>query len=293
MQKSQSGSIIGGIFKFIGLMFLVVAILLTIAYCYLRFSMGIDIFDIKKKLDLLRAPVTESEVVTNPYEDQNAVDGFNIMFGTNTIYQDNGDGYEFNKQEFVLKEITADVQLSQEQFASILNLFLNNLYQNLNDEFYKHIELKQVSFSNLKVTAETTSADVTVVAKIDFLNAKENISNSAGSVGSFLSGLFPNSIYFTGNFTVSIDNANPDTVTTQSNFVKLNKLTEEETSQIFGLFNKLTGEEEFLSTTINETFATIMFGDNQNDGLVDVISGCGYFTFEQVDENICISLKKA
>ena len=293
MQKSQSGSIIGGIFKFIGLLLLVIAILLTAGYCYLRFSMGIDVFDIKRKLDLLKAPVSESEIIVSPYTDEDAVEGLNLMFSTNTIYQDNGDGYEFNKEEFSSKGLIADVKLTNKQFASILNLFLNNLYENVDDDFSKYIQLKQVGFTNLNLTPETTNVDVTVVAKLDFSNIKKEISSDAGAVGSFLSNLLPSNIYFTGNFTVSVDNANPNTVTTTSNYAKINNLTEEETAGIFDLFNKITGEKDLLSDSINNTFATAMFGDSKNDGLLDVVSGCSYFTFEQVEENICISLKKA
>ena len=49
----------------------IIALLLVGAYCFLKFAMGIDIFEIKIKLDLLNQPVNEQTLITKPYDEEN------------------------------------------------------------------------------------------------------------------------------------------------------------------------------------------------------------------------------
>jgi hypothetical protein len=138
----KNGSIVGGIFKFLGIFLAVIAVLVIAAYCFLRFSLGIDIFDIKNKIDLLNQPVDESKIITEAYSDEDAVNGFNVLFGTDSVYSNNGEGYVFDLDDFLVTPVAANVKLTDEQFASIVNIFLNKVYSgNDKEDYAKYISL--------------------------------------------------------------------------------------------------------------------------------------------------------
>ena len=84
----RKSSILSSILKILAIILLIIVVFVIMAYCFLRFSLGIDLIDIKRKLDLLRAPVSESAIITKPFNDQDAIEAFSKMFGTNTIYQE-------------------------------------------------------------------------------------------------------------------------------------------------------------------------------------------------------------
>ena len=163
--RKQTG-IIGGIFKFLGVLLAVIAVMVVAVYCFLRFSLGIDIFDIKNKLDLLNQSVDESKVITEVYDDEDAAQGFSILFGTNSVYENDGNGYVFNKDEFIASNLALDIKLTDEQFASIVNIFLNNIYDGSDSSDYaNYISLKQVEFKNFNVHGTKTNVDVSCSRK--------------------------------------------------------------------------------------------------------------------------------
>ena len=287
--RKQTG-IIGGIFKFLGVLLAVIAVMVVAVYCFLRFSLGIDIFDIKNKLDLLNKSVDESKVITEVYDDEDAAQGFSILFGTNSVYENDGNGYVFNKDEFIASNLALDVKLTDEQFASIVNIFLNNIYDGSDSSDYaNYISLKQVEFKNFNVNATKTSVDVKFVAKIDFEKVKNTMLKDENGVVDFIAGLIPNNIYITSNFTIGVDSTNPTTYTVQSNSIILNQLSAQQSKETLQLLSKIAGSG-ILPENLNSTFATVLFGNNENKGFLDVLTGFSYFTFESDGTNIYLSI---
>ncbi|MBQ9793127.1 MAG: hypothetical protein IJW32_05285 [Clostridia bacterium] len=286
----KQGSILGGIFKFLGVLLAVIAVIVVAVYCFLRFSLGIDIFDIKNKLDLLNQSVDESKVITEVYDDEDAAQGFNILFGTNSVYENNGNGYVFNEDEFIASNLALDIKLTDEQFASIVNIFLNNIYDGSDSEDYaNYIALKQVEFKNFNVNGTKTSVNVKFVAKIDFEKVKTTMLKDESGVVDFIAGLIPNNIYITSNFTIGVDSTNPTTYTVQSNSVILNQLSAQQSKETLQLLSKIAGSG-ILPENLNNTFATVLFGNNENKGFLDVLTGFSYFTFESDGTNIYLSI---
>lgn len=287
--RKQTG-IIGGIFKFLGVLLAVIAVMVVAVYCFLRFSLGIDIFDIKNKLDLLNQSVDESKVITEVYDDEDAAQGFSILFGTNSVYENDGNGYVFNKDEFIASNLALDIKLTDEQFASIVNIFLNNIYDGSDSSDYaNYISLKQVEFKNFNVNGTKTSVDVKFVAKIDFEKVKNTMLKDENGVVDFIAGLIPNNIYITSNFTIGVDSTNPTTYTVQSNSVILNQLSAQQSKETLQLLSKIAGSG-ILPENLNSTFATVLFGNNENKGFLDVLTGFSYFTFESDGTNIYLSI---
>ena len=287
--RKQTG-IIGGIFKFLGVLLAVIAVMVVAVYCFLRFSLGIDIFDIKNKLDLLNQSVDESKVITEVYDDEDAAQGFSILFGTNSVYENDGNGYVFNKDEFIASNLALNIKLTDEQFASIVNIFLNNIYDGSDSSDYaNYISLKQVEFKNFNVNGTKTSVDVKFVAKIDFEKVKNTMLKDENGVVDFIAGLIPNNIYITSNFTIGVDSTNPTTYTVQSNSVILNQLSAQQSKETLQLLSKIAGSG-ILPENLNSTFATVLFGNNENKGFLDVLTGFSYFTFESDGTNIYLSI---
>ena len=293
MSSQKRQSLIGGIFKIIGTIVGCILLLVVAAYCYLRFALGIDVFDIKKKIDLLNAKPNESTIITRPYDNQDAVDGFAVMFGTNDIYTEDSEGnYQFDKTKFSAANLTADIRLTDEQFASIVNLFIKNIYSEDTD-FSKYISVKQIVFSSFEENAGTISTDVQVVAKADFVEFKKVIAGEKNAIVDFISGLIPDTIYITSNFKISMQMSSPDQFLVESKSVLINNLTQEQSKSILELADKLLGASDLLPENINKTFAKVLFGGEDTQGLVDVVTGCSYFTFESDGTNIYLALKKA
>lgn len=293
MSSQKRQSLIGGIFKIIGTIVGCILLLVVAAYCYLRFALGIDVFDIKKKIDLLNAKPNESTIVTRPYDNQDAVDGFAVMFGTNDIYTEDAEGnYQFDKTKFSAANLTADIRLTDEQFASIVNLFIKNIYSEDTD-FSKYISVKQIVFSSFEENAGTISTDVQVVAKADFIEFKKVIAGEKNAIVDFISGLIPDTIYITSNFKISMQMSSPDQFLVESESVLINNLTQEQSKSILELADKLLGASDLLPENISKTFAKVLFGGEDTQGLVDVVTGCSYFTFESDGTNIYLALKKA
>ena len=127
-------SLLGGILKFFGFMILAGVIIVVGFYCYLRFALGIDLIDIKRKIDLLNVKVEETQIITNPYEDADAANAFVKIFGSEEIYKDNGEGYVFDKTTFETSALIADANLTDKEFAGLISIYMQKLYSNNQEE---------------------------------------------------------------------------------------------------------------------------------------------------------------
>ena len=171
-------------------------------------------------------------------------------------------------------------------------LFIKNIYSEDTD-FSKYISVKQIVFSSFEENAGTISTDVQVVAKADFIEFKKVIAGEKNAIVDFISGLIPDTIYITSNFKISMQMSSPDQFLVESKSVLINNLTQEQSKSILELADKLLGASDLLPENINKTFAKVLFGGEDTQGLVDVVTGCSYFTFESDGTNIYLALKKA
>lgn len=294
-RTKRQPSIVGGILKFLGFMILAGVLIVVGFYCYLRFALGIDLIDIKRKIDLINVKVEESQIVTNAYDDSDAADGFAIIFNNEDIYKDNGDGYVFDKTAFEnAGSLVANVSLTDKQFAGIINVYMKNLFDNGQDkDFAQNIKLKQIKFTNFSNQEGKTSVDMSVIAMLDFSTIKSEVGKEDNFISGLLTSFIPESIYINCNFKVIIDNANPQDIEVESNYVLINNLTKEQSNEIFDFINNfMGGNSNFMADTLTETFSTVLFGSETETSFFDKISGFSYFTFESDDTNIYLSIKK-
>ena len=294
-RTKRQPSIVGGILKFLGFMILAGVLIVVGFYCYLRFALGIDLIDIKRKIDLINVKVEESQIVTNAYDDSDAADGFAIIFNNEDIYKDNGDGYVFDKTAFEnAGSLVANVSLTDKQFAGIINVYMKNLFDNGQDkDFAQNIKLKQIKFTNFSNQEGKTSVDMSVIAMLDFSTIKSEVGKEDNFISGLLTSFIPESIYINCNFKVIIDNTNPQDIEVESNYVLINNLTKEQSNEIFDFINNfMGGNSNFMADTLTETFSTVLFGSETETSFFDKISGFSYFTFESDDTNIYLSIKK-
>lgn len=294
-RTKRQPSIVGGILKFLGFMILAGVLIVVGFYCYLRFALGIDLIDIKRKIDLINVKVEESQIVTNAYDDSDAADGFAIIFNNEDIYKDNGDGYVFDKTAFEnAGGLVANVTLTDKQFAGIINVYMKNLFDNgENEDFAQNIKLKQIKFTNFSNQEEKTSVNMSAIAMLDFSTIKSEIGKEDNFISGLLTSFIPESIYINCNFKVIIDNTNPQDVEVESNYVLINNLTKEQSNEIFDFINNfMGGNSNFMADTLTETFSTVLFGSETETSFFDKISGFSYFTFESDGTNIYLSIKK-
>lgn len=287
-------SIVGGIFKFFGFVLLAIAVIVVGFYCYLKFALGIDLIDIKKKLDLINLKTEESQIVTNPYQESDAAEAFTLIFNNEDIYKDNGEGYVFDKTAFSAGSLVANVTLTDKQFASLINVYMKNLFNGEGaEDFAKNIKLKQVKFTNFEAETETTKVDMSAIAMLDFAEIKKNFVGEDNFIAGIISSLIPDSLYINCNFKVIIDNANPNNINVENNYVLINQLTKEQSNEIFNFINNfMGGNSNFMADTLTKTFTDILFGSDTETSIFDMINGFSYFTFESDGTNIYLSLKK-
>jgi len=288
MSNSSSGSrVVKGLFKFIGTIISIVILLAVGGYCYLRFAKGIDLIDIKKKMDLLNADYNESEIINNTYSNDDVVSGLQSMFGTNDIYtQDENGNYTFNLNQYIASSLTNGASLSDKQFCAVANVFLKSAVNSTEYNLEDYLSVKQVDFNTLTKLEDSTSVNMDVIARIDFTDIK----NEAGS---FFGNFIPDKVYLTINITVNIADATPDQFTYTCGDVIINKLTAEQSKSILTTINNLLSSNAVNTNDMAKSAMEALFGSDTKDGFVNSITGCGSFEFRDLDGKICIVLKTA
>lgn len=292
-KKSLGGTILKIILGIIG----VIVLIVIGGYLYLRFALGIDIFDIKNKLDLLKKPVSESTLITDPFNDVNGTDVLEDMFGVNDICTTEEDKTIFNLEAYVQADLQLDTVLSNEELASVFSLFFENVdYTSLglNDDYSKYLTLKQIKFSNIVVSADSTSADINYIVKFEMDTYKEQISSTSGIVAFLINTFVPNNIYISSTFNIEIPvDSFEDYVVTNKNFL-INNLTQQETNSVLDLVNLLSKDDTktTLPNTINEIFCDALFGGKGSAGLISSIKDLGGVEFCNTDSGIAIVIKK-
>ena len=295
-ERTRNRSFIGTLFKILLGITLSIVILILGIYLYLKYALGIDIIDIKRKLDLINKEFAESTIVTSHYTNEDAYDGFTIMFGENSIYTKNEDdeNYTFNSEEFANSTlVSGDVSLTANQFASCINLFLKNF---TNEEISVSevnigINLKQIVFSNFEQAEANISVDVLTIVQFDFAGVKNEIKKINNFLGGFILKYIPDNIYISTKALLSVNTEENYSYTVTPKTIRINNLTETQSQEILDLFSKLYKNEkgDSLNETLTNQFMDIIFS-GAGKGFLGSINGLNTFSFKLVDDTIYIVL---
>ena len=287
-------TVLGTILKILAIVLAVIVFIVGSIYCYLRFALGIDIFDIKNKLDLLNKDVNESTLIKNSYLEEDISNGLNLLFGENTIYskEENGE-VVFNIEEFATLNLADAAKLTDKQFCAIADLFVEHALSGTEQEEYaENIQIKQILFSNFSATENINSVNVNVIVKFSLMDIKNNLKKNDNALTDFILNYIPDALYFTDDFIVQVNNTN-NTYTTQSNYFIINQLSKQQSKEIINLFDKFFANDNGIVEDIHKTIIGCLFGTSENIGLINSINGAIGFNFEQVENTIYILLKKA
>lgn len=276
----------------------IIALLLVGAYCFLKFAMGIDIFEIKNKLDLLNQPVNEQTLITKPYDEEN---GFNILeglFGENDIYTKNGDEVTFNLEAYIAADLIQDESvLEDEELASLFSIFFKNVDYTkfgLEDDYSKFLTLKQIKFSNFVKDVDSTSVDINYVLKLEMGDFKDSYSSIGGIIAFLADTFIPNDIYITSNFNIKIPVVGFENYIVTNKSFLINNLTQNQTDGILDLIGRLVKNDFKLTLPIdvNKMFCDVLFGGKGSLGLISSIKDLGTVEFCEVESGIAIVIKK-
>lgn len=277
----------------LGIIIVVVALVVGL-YLYLRFALGFDVIDIRNKIRLLNRDVTESQIVTNPYNDEDAENGFSIIFGSNNIYFNNGEGYSFDIDAFDEGNLSnLEVCLTDKQFASVVNVCIKNAIQEeiSIEDVSLLLDLKQIIFSNLQTEEDgSISVEVNTVLKLDFTSFKDALSKEDNFITNIILNVIPNSIYISSNNKVIVSEDNSYEITPINTII--NGLTKEQSQGILDLVEKLfeQSKNENLVSKVATGFLDSLLIGSDNNGLLRSINGVESFTFKEVNDKVCIVL---
>lgn len=293
--ERKKRSFLGSFLKAILVIVIVIVTLIIGGYLILKYAVGIDIIDIKHKLNLLNANVNESEIISNPYSNADAFDAFNVMFGeNNNVYVQDGETFTFNAEELTNASLISDeMQLTSNQLAGCTNVFISNSMSSDVDVsgFTLEAELKQLMFSNLRNEEDVIKVDVNSVVKFDFAILKNEIKKANNFFGNFILRYIPNNIYLTLNTELTIDAATNNGYTVTSKGVKINNLSEKQSNEVLDIFSKLyTDRETTLETEITTQFTDLIFSCNGNSLLSSL--NVESFTFKVENDQIFVVLFK-
>lgn len=289
--REKRRSFLGTFLKVILTIIIIFSTLIIGGYLVLKFGFGIDVIDIKHKINLLNSKVDESAIITNPYSDTDSFDGFTVIFGENNIYVQDGETFKFNIDEFNNAEINnGEILLTSKQFIGCTNEILKNIIVN-NDNTSSvtlNTGIKQLEFSNLIVEENITKVDVKTVIKFDFLEIKNEIKKTDNFFTRLVLKYIPDSIYATINAEVLIDETD-SSYSYNLKSILLNNLTQKDSNEIVELLSKLYVDEQnsFDSEIINQ-FMTLMFS-NSEGGLLTSLN-IENFSFRMVEDEIFIVL---
>lgn len=292
-KKSLLGTILKVVFGILG----AIVVIAVGGYCYLKFALGIDIIDITKKLNLISNPVSESEIISNPFEKEDGVEVLSTMFGTNNIVSQEGNKYNFNLEAFVQADMQADTILSDNEIASLLALFIEGVDANssgIDNDLAGYITLKQISFSNFVSLTDEISFDINYVFVTDLTSVKQEASKENAIIGFLVNKFLPDKIYFNSIFNIQLSKENYQNYAITNGSFVLNKLNQEQTNSILDVFSIISNEDlkTTLPTKINTMFCNTLFGGNGNKGLLGNIKDVSSIEFIEENSNIKIFIKK-
>lgn len=281
------------ILKVLGIILAIIAFIVVSLFCYLKYALGIDVIDIKKKLELLNKEVSESYIITNPHSPNDVSDCLIGLFGDDSVFENQENSQELNLQEFYSKELLEQAKITDKQFAALTNAFLNEVFKENEESLINgNVQIKQIKFSNLVSEANKTKVDIQVIAKIDLSIIKNPLKKENNVITNFLVKYIPDELYFTDNFTMEV-NTSDYSYNTKINSLIINQLSQQDSNEIIKLYDKVFSQEKGFVDEMHQMISECLFGTDSKKGLINSINGVIGFDFENIENVIYMLLKKA
>ena len=294
---AKKGSVGKTILKIIFGIIITIGVIFIGLYCYLKFALGIDIFDIKNKLSLLNKPVNQSTLITQSFTEDDGLNVIESMYGENNIYSRNGDEIVFNFDVFVASDILEQQTLTDEQLASLFSVFFENVDYTklgLQENYSQFLSVKQIKFSNLTTSADSTSVDINYVIKLDIEDLQEELMSESGIIAFIIDTFLPDNLFISSTFNISIPkDAYENYVITDKSFL-INNLSQQQTNEVLELVNLISKEDlkSTLPSNVNTMLCDLLFGGQGSAGLISSIKDIGGIEFCQTADGIAIVIKK-
>ena len=291
MAKNRSvGSII---LKVVLGIVITVAVLLIGGYCLLRFAFGVDLIDLYNQIKLLSKPVVETEIVTYPYEKSDSmVDDLNTLINnsfsaTNIVSKDENGKIIIDDEQLSNASMTANFQLTDKQLACFVNASFDEYTADgtVTSELLKGMELLQIKFSDLQKTdVDNFSVKINSVIKVDLAYIKSQLVAFPLSI---INGLIPQNMYVDVTITLTKNQTGFHYEKTGGT-IKINALTEEESSKLINTLNSIIGigtSEEF-AKSIGGTIVDMFIGNDEVGGFSNTFNQATNFTFIETSGQI-------
>lgn len=278
MEEKEKSNIWLSILKTILIIVVIIAIVFTSVYFLFKETLGINIFTISSVLQKIENP--PDNMVIDVYDDKYIEDTYVKVFGSDTIYCENENGYSFSMSALAGSRLTMDtLNINAKELSAMLSVFpvTDNWFYGENQA-----SLREIRFLDF----EEHTAKISVLAELDFSSIKENLS-SGNVIEEFIKNKIPNKMYFTAYLNIT---KTGDTFLGECEKVMVNNLSESESNEvlslariIFGLssvetlFDRLTtsfldlafnSSSAFFNSTYEEIFVT--FIENETEILLEL-----------------------
>ncbi len=290
------------LFKVLIIIVAIVVALLIGLYLVLRFAIGIDIFAIRKQVNLLSVLPDEATYISVPYSntDLSSAKTKFTNAGLESLFDD-GDFSALIKalqQDSPEASLNSSIQLTDKELGAILgNVIQTSLASSLESSAENiGIQLLQVKFLDITKGAtqlyNKTSCNMEVIVKL-------NISTIAAPLRKFplsiVTKKLPNYIYAKATFSITNTQDNFG-YTVEPTTLILNNLTSDQTAKTFAVLKTLNiGDPSSVCNSIAEIFASIAIGTSSSDGFASYLRyvGANDYSFETIEGTKYFVINKA
>lgn len=275
---------------------LVIALAISAVCIYVNKKYGINLFETYTQVKLLSQPVDEAKFCDNKFTDDDMATAQTTVNASvaGLISYSETDGYKISTTGLGEDSMmSADLKITDKQMGAIAKTIINSaeggMTMNFNGETVQ-VELLQIKFENIDNL--TGNADVNIIVKMDISSLQEKFN-------SFPLNMFkkyiPKTLYISSTTTIEKGEGN-FAYTVKSKSLKINNLTEEQTSSLIKTLNLVakTGTDEELNLMAGEPFANLLIGNSTNTGFAYSLKDLGAkdYSFETVGETNYFVIKK-
>ena len=229
MERARKNNIWLSILKIITIIAVIVLIVFTSVYFLFKETLGINIFTISSVLKKIENP--PDNMVIDEYDDKYIADTYMKVFGSDTIYSENENGYSFSMSALAGSRLTMDaLNINAKELSAMLSVFpvTDNWFYGENQA-----SLKEICFLDF----EENTAKISVLAELDFSSIKENLS-SGNAIEEYIKNKIPNKMYFTTYLNITKDE---DAFSGSSDKIIVNNLSESESNEVLSLARIIFG----------------------------------------------------
>ena len=276
------------ILKVFAIVILCIAIVFVGGYLYIKYYLGFDIGKFKHAIDLLNKNYVSSNVITNTYNNENSINGFDKLFGSSEMYVEENGKYALNKESFESASLQNTTTLTDKELAGIINAYVNCYNKTDLEYFGENLTLKQIIFSNLIEQGDFYSITLTYTFQFDLYEQSKDLNQ----LSSFFLNLIPEKILITSCINLNISKTDCfDFSFTNSKFL-INNLSEKETDEVLSILENFKLIKNEIINEIDSSFISSIFGGDSITGFVNRINACNGFEFINEDSQIKLQIKK-